>query len=193
MISTSKTEIKHILIAWIAISIAFSIAINGIAFNLRHLFLLFISLITVGFGFVLHELGHKFVAQGYGSAAEFRADFKMLIFAVAISFTGFLFAAPGGVLIQRHLTPEKHGKIALSGPLINLMLAIIFYFVNFVPGGTAQLIASQGFLINAWLGLFNLIPFGPFDGAKVKAWSKPVLWATILVALGLLFFYYARF
>lgn len=190
MISTSRTEIRHILIAWFAISVAFNIALNGVSFNLRYLFLLLVSLITVGFGFVLHELGHKFVAQGYGSAAEFRADFKMLLFAVVISFTGLLFAAPGGVIIPRHLTPEKHGKIALSGPLINMILAILFYLMVFIPGDFIDLVSRQGFLINAWLAVFNLIPFGPFDGAKVYSWSKPILWLSMFMAAGLLMFFY---
>jgi len=189
MISTSKTEIKHLILGWIAISVAFNIAINGISSALNPLYF-FVSLITVGFGFILHELGHKFVAQGYGAAAEFRADFKMLLFAVAISFTGLLFAAPGGVIILKHLSPEKHGKIALSGPLINMMLAILFYFMYSFPGDIIHLIARQGFLINAWLAVFNLIPFGPFDGAKVSNWSKPVLWISLFVAAGLLMFFY---
>lgn len=191
MISTSRTEIKHLVLSWIAISIAFNIAINGISSALSPLYFL-VSLVTVGFGFILHELGHKFVAEGYGSAAEFRADFKMLVISIIISITGLLFAAPGGVIIKRHLSPEKHGKIALTGPMINLMLAIIFYFVNFIQGETVHLIARQGFLINSWLALFNLLPFGPFDGAKVSAWSKPILWLSLFISAGLLMFYYIK-
>ena len=41
-----------------------------------------------------------------------------------------------------------------------------------------------GFKLNAWIGLFNMIPAGPFDGAKVLAWSP--LYFGITVAVGIL-------
>ena len=34
---------------------------------------------------------------------------------------------------------------------------------------------------NLFLGLFNMIPFGPLDGLKVKDWSENVFYAVILV------------
>jgi Zn-dependent protease len=48
-----------------------------------------------------------------------------------------------------------------------------------------MLARASGF--NAWLGLFNMIPAGPFDGAKVLAWSKPIFVATVLIGLVLTF------
>ena len=40
-----------------------------------------------------------------------------------------------------------------------------------------------GFRINALLAIFNMIPVMPFDGAKVIAWSKPVFYITVIIAL----------
>jgi len=46
---------------------------NGLKFNISFIIALFISLFTLGIGFLLHELAHKFVAQRYGCFAEFRS------------------------------------------------------------------------------------------------------------------------
>ena len=40
---------------------------------------------------------------------------------------------------------------------------------------------------NAILGAFNMLPFGPLDGAKVKKWSEPIFWLFLLITLGLVF------
>ncbi|MFW6283279.1 MAG: peptidase M50, partial [Minisyncoccales bacterium] len=42
----------------------------------------------------------------------------------------------------------------------------------------------QGFFINSWLGLFNLIPVRPFDGFNVFKWNKVVFFS---LCSGLLF------
>ena len=44
------------------------------------------------------------------------------------------------------------------------------------------LLSSQ---INTWLALFNLIPFGPLDGAKILRWNKGIWLITIAGAGGL--------
>ena len=41
--------------------------------------------------------------------------------------------------------------------------------------------------VNAFLGLFNMIPFGPLDGLKVKGWSEEYFWLTISI-FGILVF-----
>jgi Zn-dependent protease len=42
--------------------------------------------------------------------------------------------------------------------------------------------------INASLALFNLIPLGVFDGAKIMKWNKTV-WGAAILAAGLLYAY----
>ncbi|MEM3075795.1 MAG: hypothetical protein QW590_03150, partial [Candidatus Bilamarchaeaceae archaeon] len=62
-----EDEIKEILISVIAISLALSIVfaggLEGISGIFRHpaefLLMVAISVITIGSGFVLHEMGHK--------------------------------------------------------------------------------------------------------------------------------------
>lgn len=190
----SREEIKHLLMAWFAISLAFGILnVRGGNFGFAYpIFLVLsfvVSAITVGIGFLLHELAHKYVAQKYGCWAEFRADQNMLIFAVLMAaFAGFLFAAPGAVFIHGYVTIERNGKISLAGPAVNLILAMIFLSLGiFIPIEIIQYIAIMGFRINSWLALFNMIPLGNFDGIKIWRWSKPAYLITIGIAVVLNF------
>lgn len=176
----SKTEIRDLLKAWIAISIAFGIVLRSETPNIIFAFIL--SAVTVGIGFLLHELAHKFVAQKYKYKAEFRSFDSMLILAIALSFLGFVIAAPGAVMLQGIYNKTKNGKISLAGPLTNIILAIIFFLLTPILGQ----ISHFGFLINAWLALFNMLPFPNFDGAKVLAWNKLIYTIILLVSIVLL-------
>ena len=182
----SSIELKHLSISWIAISLAFAIAMTYPAWqNFGNLpMAMLISAFTVGLGFLLHELGHKYLAQKYGCFAEYRSDFRMLVFAVLVSFTGFIFAAPGAVLISGHVTKEQNGRISIAGPLINLLLALLFLLLLLTP---LTELASFGFRINAWLALFNMIPLGFFDGKKVLNWSKSWYFSLLMASAVLVF------
>jgi Zn-dependent protease len=95
-----------------------------------------------------------------------------LILALICSLFGFVFAAPGAVMIHPRtdiwggttLTREKTGLISIAGPAMNLCLAIVFLLLNMAY---PMLVFSFVARINAWLAIFNLIPFGPLDGAKI--------------------------
>ena len=53
----------------------------------------------------------------------------------------------------------------------------------FSPGGFMQTIGLVGLSLNAWIALFNMIPFGQFDGAKIWSWSKLAYFAIIAASL----------
>lgn len=189
----TKNEIKELAKAWIFISLAFAILFAGgldglLKFNLNVLTLFLISAFTAGIAFLIHELMHKAVAQGYGYKAEFQAFDKMLWISLLMSLFGFLIAAPGAVVIHAfHINKEKNGKISLAGPLVNIILAIIFLIPFFFikTTGILQMFIGSGFRINAFLALFNLIPIMPIDGAKILEWSKAVYFVTLGVAFAL--------
>ena len=187
-INTSETEIRDLIKAWIAISIAFAILLRGsLDLNLYETFI--VAAITVGTAFVFHEMGHKIVAQKYGCFAEFRSFDSMLILAVIMSFLGFIIAAPGAVMISGPVGVKRNGKISAAGPSVNLALALIFLLIFYTfPIGILTIIAFYGFFINSWLALFNLIPIWNFDGKKVLRWNKTVYGIMVAIALGLMFF-----
>jgi Zn-dependent protease len=184
-IRTSNTELLHIVIAWLSISFAFAILLfwfnwnrrpdfNEIFYDLGGPFL--ISCITVGLSFLAHEMSHKFVAQRYGSWAEFRMNPFMLILMLLLVYGfGILFAAPGAVMIYGgNIGKRENGRISLAGPLSNLILGAAFLLLSSEPPGFIHDIGRIGVLINVTLALFNMIPFGIFDGKKVWDWNKPV-------------------
>ena len=186
-ISTSEAEIRDIIKAWAAISIAFGILLGGSSLSGGFYIAFIISSITVGLGFLLHELGHKIVAQKYGCFAEFRSFDMMLVFAIIMSFFGFIFAAPGAVMISGPVGVRRNGKISAAGPLVNIALALIFLGLFLASGsGFLGLTAFYGYMINSWLALFNMIPFWNFDGAKILRWSKINYSAVVAVSFALM-------
>lgn len=176
-------EFMHITISVLTISFAFAYIFQPTP-DFTYNFLL--VLITVGPAFLLHELAHKFVAQKYGCYAVYRAWTLGLAFAVfSAVFLGFVFAAPGAVYIfGPHLTREQNGKIGLSGPLTNLLLALGFIALGIIIP-QAEEISSVGAYVNAFLGTFNALPFAPMDGEKILKWNK-IIWVTLFGTLLLL-------
>lgn len=177
----SKKEIQDLFIATIVITIAFAFAFSStgfytFSFNWEIFPLaLLISFLAVGSGFILHELGHKFLANRYGAWAEFRAWFQGLLTALmfAVLF-GFVFATPGAVYIAGNITHEENGKISAMGPSINLIFAAVFFPFLFITAGLLNTIFFYIYYINAFLAVFNLLPFGPLDGAKIVRWKIPI-------------------
>ncbi len=188
----SSHEIKDLWFAGIMISLAFAILLSGgfrVFSSLNRTFLLsfIIAFFTAGIGFLLHEMMHKLVAQRYGLWAEFHAFYNMLWLALAFSFLGFIFAAPGAVFIRGNMTRERNGRISLAGPMTNIILAILFLIGLILAGkeGIISYLMSVGLTINSLLAAFNMIPAMPFDGAKIIAWSKGIYGITTAIAIGL--------
>ena len=177
-------ELRDLIVAWVALGLAFAFFFERVTpmtigdFLLSRAFLgaMVLNLLTVGVGFLLHELAHKVVAVRFGQYARFVADYKMLAFAIVGGLAGFVFAAPGAVYHRGRLTDRQHGLIALAGPVTNLALAGLFVPVIFI----APLLGSRGVTINLFLAAFNLLPIGALDGATVKDWSLPVYVATFV-------------
>ena len=122
--------------------------------------------------FIGHELAHKFLAQRNGLWAEFRTNAYGLMMTIVSVVFPIKFLAPGQTNIQGDARKEILGAVGLIGPGFNIVLGFVFYVVSRVIGAAI----GNGFLelvmFNSWLALFNLIPFGTFDGARVFEWDK---------------------
>lgn len=174
----SGAELVHILAAILVLAAAFTVMLSRSSHlhdnPTANIIMLFgVSLILVTCSFLLHELGHKYMAQKYGAWSEFRAYPFGLLFALLCSFMGFLFAAPGAVYISGNINNEENGKISMAGPAVNFVIAAIAIAICFVTSGVTQDIVYLLAYLNAFLGLFNLIPIPPFDGSKIVRWSIP--------------------
>ena len=218
----SDVEKQHLRLAMAAFTLAlglmaaggiFTLATPGItlsAWLVNLLLAMPVMFIAVGPAFLFHEIGHKLVAKKNGCWAEFRADPKGLQFGVAIAFfAGFLFMAPGAVMVAGLVTRRQNGHIAVAGPLTNFGLFVVgiplwglilglsgahehlaakagevfdrVYLVNGALVWQAMLADAAYFWIaaNLFLGLFNMLPFGPLDGLKVKDWNEQAFFAVL--------------
>ncbi len=183
----SQTELRHLLRAWLLVSIAFAIMFVGFSLDYRFGIAVAFSALTAGIGFLGHELMHKYVAQKYHCWAEFRANDFMLGLMIVFSFFGFILAAPGGVFIRNHVTVRKNGIIALAGPLTNLVLGFVFAALLFVLPSGLKPVGNYGMMINFFLGFFNMLPLPGIDGSKVWAWNKVVYVVVFLISIILAF------
>jgi Zn-dependent protease len=116
----------------------------------------------------LHELGHSLVAKAYG-----------------IPVTDITLTPIGGVAVlkDRPKTPTQELLIAVAGPAVNVVLALVFFGVGVWLEGLPSLVdAMRSFgreppraehiwvlLIsaNVSLAVFNMLPALPMDGGRV--------------------------
>jgi len=187
-------ELRDLVISALALALAFGIALSGgfRAFQQPAILVLVIgmALVAVSLGFVFHELGHRLIARRFGYFAEYAMWPMGLMVALGFSLFGFVFAAPGAVMIYPRatvlgtasLSRQKIGLISLAGPATNIGLAVVFLVLDFIQ---PALLFTLGARINTWLTLFNLIPFGPLDGAKILKWNKGIWLISIAGAGGL--------
>lgn len=123
---------------------------------------------------ILHELAHKFVAMGFGFDATFRLFPMGLAIGVILKLirSPLLLIAPGYVVPAAELInfPMVYRLVAFAGPLLNLLLWLSASLILKIKSdlNRKQLVVLHlTKKINMILFLFNMIPFGPFDGAKV--------------------------
>ncbi len=192
-------EIVEFAKAWLGTALAFAVLFGNVGFNNisaltspAFLRVLLVAALTAGVAVVLHELAHRVVARSFGADAYFVANDGMLVFSIILAFTGFLFAAPGAVWHRGATSPRQLGLIAVAGPVVNIVLALVFAAGLFVAQAVdipALLYfgLQMGFLINGLLAVFNMIPFGPLDGAKVLAWNGLFFGVVIAIAIGIAF------
>lgn len=213
-------EIIEFAVSVIWLGIAFGIALAGgikVFSNLESLGTIIIqSVIVVFFAFVFHELAHRIFSRKYGFKAVYHVWIPGLLIALAASLIGMLFAVPGGVQIQTGQNTVQNrinlGKSALAGPITNMILAIVsaiftfllIYFTGYYLVSTGKSLGNMesifdltlgigimGVQINTWLALFNLLPFGNFDGYKVFQWNRKVwtiAFASSVILFALMYF-----
>jgi len=137
--------------------------LNGAVFGVIVTLLLFAIV-------VLHELGHSVAAQRYG-----------------VPVTQIVLLPIGGVAQLQRIpeNPVQEFVIALAGPAVNGIIAVVLYLAHVVFGiggalggdtmGLLAGIARGGidavfdyiFAVNLFLAIFNLIPAFPLDGGRV--------------------------
>ncbi|MAP65153.1 MAG: hypothetical protein CL976_00965 [Euryarchaeota archaeon] len=193
----SKTEVEHLTRATVAFTIALAFMSTGGIFGAISQPMSFIIggiiyFIAISPAFVLHELAHKFAARNYGCWAEFRADSGGLRFGIILAAAlGIVFMAPGAVMVAGNTTKSQFGKIALAGPVTNValwLLGLIIVLFGLTEYGIIKTIIEPWMWGNAILGTFNMIPWGPLDGKKIKTWSQSIFYFWLVVCSSMVWF-----
>lgn len=145
-----ELHISFLLLMLLVYAVALFRLVPGVDLTLAILVTLVFAVV------VLHELSHSYVALRYGVVIE-----RIVLLPI------------GGVSAMKDLPrdPGQELRIAVAGPLVNFLLAGIFYPVFFILG--SSLSPSINFLLyyfilfNLLLGAFNLLPAFPMDGGRV--------------------------
>ena len=192
----SDVEKQHLRLAMGAFTLALGfMAVGGISgisyfgFSSWLVFLLLsmpVWLIGVGPAFLLHEIGHKLAARRYGCWAEFRADPKGLQFGILLAFAiGFLFMAPGAVMVAGLVSRRQNGHIAVAGPLTNFGLFLIgipLWGILIGLTGAHIPLQTEEFGILGWRGTYvedNALLW------QAMVFNAGVYWIVFNLALGL--------
>ena len=116
---------------------------------------------------VLHELAHKFVAMGFGATAILHAPINWYIIIIIMRMLNFpLLFFVGGYVTHTALPPLQSALVAISGPLMKLVLFLIARLIirfKLVKRKYYEIITISGRL-NMFLFVFNMIPLPGFDG-----------------------------
>jgi len=175
-----KKEVWHLIIATLLV-IGVGLSYTGLPGFLSEshsvdYVMLTVFVVIFSASFFTHEMAHKLVAQKEGYWAEFRLTLiGAALTLLSIIPTVFKIISPGAVMIRGVEDRQRIGKISIAGPATNITLSIMFLGASIlVPSYRGILLTGAAF--NSWIALFNLIPYGIFDGLKVFTWSRKT-WA----------------
>jgi Zn-dependent protease len=185
----SHKELKHISVAAaLVIGIGFSIGLYG---NLWGGFstkwtidVMAIFAVIMTSSFLAHEIAHKFMGQKSGLWAEFRLTTWGSVLTLVSVFLPFKMISPGAMMLSGQPNGDEIVKISVVGPVTNLifssaLLGTAFALTSVVSVGYVFMLLF-GAYINAFMAVFNLIPFGILDGYKIFSFNKK-LWALAFV------------
>ena len=172
----SNKEIKHLTIAASLVTgIGLSLGMfPDIYHRLGGPFMLAMFTVILTASFFTHEIAHKIAAQTKGLWAEFRLTLTGAILTLFSAVSPFFkIISPGAVMISGFADRKNVGRISIAGPATNIVLSMMLLTVGLLPVQHTS-IFMYGAAFNAWIALFNLIPFGMLDGFKVFLWNKRI-------------------
>ena len=150
------------------------------------------SVLIVGLAVIAHLFVQRYIALKKG----YRVDYKRWNIGLAIGLilaflsNGFvMFLAIGGIVIHQ-VRKKRVGLfrggvryddlaiISFFGPLTNILLAILFKTLVFLPN-TA--LVDKLVMINIWIALFAMLPIPPMVGVNIFYISRPLYLTAVIM------------
>ena len=152
-----NTELRQLMLGMILVllvGISFFLSNN---YSYSAITILILGLVLMG-SFLIHEMSHKFFALRNGYSAEFRVNSMGVLLTFFSIFLPLKIIAPGAVMISGSPSNSTLGKIALAGPVSNIILGLFSLFILASFSITSELFAiiSTAAYINGILAAFNL-------------------------------------
>jgi Zn-dependent protease len=180
----SPKEVKHlavaaVLVMGIGLSLLLYPEIFGTA-DSASLTAVSVYAIVLTLSFFAHEIAHKVTAQRRGLWAEFRLTmWGAALTLVSVLSPVFKIISPGAMMVSGSASIRDMGKVSLAGPAVNIFLSAVLFggalsSVTVAPDLSVVLLLAA--FLNGFMAVFNLIPFGVFDGFKIFSWNKKI-WA----------------
>ncbi|MBI2133282.1 hypothetical protein HYU11_01220 [Candidatus Woesearchaeota archaeon] len=203
-VSFSRDELK-----WLAVSIVLMGFIVGFndgreKFEIGPwLINLMISMAAVSLAVFPHEIVHRIVGLEQGYKTSFRPFFYGLLAGLILSFMSYgkiIFLAYGNAfinIIEKHrlgyfryqLGYFHYGTVSLMGPVTNILLAIFFKTMTFLP----EPLVHKLVIVNILLGLTMMLPLPGMDGLQVLYASRWVYFLSYGAMAGISIFLYKGF
>jgi Zn-dependent protease len=187
----SHKELKHIgVAAALVIGIGFSIGLYGNilgGFNPQWTWdMMAIFAVIMTSSFLAHEIAHKIMGQKNGLWAEFRLTTWGSALTLISVFLPFKMISPGAMMLAGQPNADEIVKISIAGPAINLIFSSTLLGIALaLPVSLFGSMLVFAAYINAFMAVFNLIPFGILDGYKIFSFNKK-LWAIAFVPSAIL-------
>lgn len=139
-------------------------SIYGIKIELNALFLLlsililylstylFVIWVLLFVCVLVHELVHSITSKWNGVTVK-----KIVLYPLG----------GGSIIDTTGLKPGTEFRISVVGPIASLLLAMLFGIANiYAPAGVVRTTLQTLFILNVFLGVFNLLPWLPLDGGR---------------------------
>jgi Zn-dependent protease len=184
-ITSSPKELKHLGIAVaLVLGIGYSMFLYTLGFGYWTEVATTFFAVFMMVSFLTHEIAHKIAAQKAGLWAEFRLTTWGAVLTFASVFLPFRMIAPGAMMIGGQPSNAKDMlKISIAGVVTNIVFSVTFLTLALIiPFDSTNILYYAALLflayINAFMALFNMIPFGVLDGYKVFMLNKKI-WAVV--------------
>ena len=182
----SRQEMQALVVT--AIALGFIVSFRGwgtdtfsVTKGLKNLV---IAIVIVAFSLLVRESAHRIAALSVGYRVDYVLWKTGLAIALGLTFltNGHLQVLLPGAIIVHHLAVHRLGKfryatnynsigwIAMTGPLANILLAVLCKVLLVLPFGEDFLL--KVIHVNMMLAIFSLLPIPPLDGAKLFFGSR---------------------